>query len=68
MEIMGAITKPLMMSLLISAIGIKIIYDGVTGDVPKIFTTLGLSSSILVVGGVVLQIPVILFIYAGVNG
>jgi hypothetical protein len=51
-------------SLGFSAFGLKLIYDSFLGNTPKIFTTLKLPGSLLVVGGVICQFPVLFFIYA----
>ncbi len=50
-------------AVIFSAIGIKFAYDGFTGDVPKIFTTLGLPDGLLITAGILCQVPTLLFVY-----
>lgn len=59
-------SKVFIVSLVFSAIGIKLMFDGIRGDVPKIFTTLKIPDGvlILIVGGVICQVPTLLYVYA----
>ena len=59
--------KALFVALLFSALGIKLLYDGVKGNVPKVFTTLKLPASLLVISGTICQAPALFFLYAIIN-
>jgi hypothetical protein len=66
MEI-GAIIKLLLISLLMSAVGIKLIYDWLNRDIPQLFKTLGMPPALILIAGVTLQAPAIFLVFSVFN-
>ena len=46
----------------ITLVGLKLIYDGLQGDVPRIFEILRLRRWMMVVGGILCQTPILIYL------